>query len=63
MKKSNKIRKETTDSRTYKMANLFYHFTYDNRCAYCAPHKGCNYSRKKQIRNWKQFRKKQWKSK
>lgn len=31
-------------------------------CAYCAPNDGCNYRIKKQSRNWKRHRRKQYKS-
>lgn len=31
-------------------------------CPICAPHKGCNASNKYEVRNWKKFRKTQWKN-
>lgn len=60
MKKENL--KTTTNRKTYKI--ILRRKIYDDNglCHYCGPHSGCNSYRKKHpLRNWKQYRKTQWK--
>ena len=54
----NKLRivKDTVDSRVYKMASR----EGVVGCPICPPHRGCNRLRWGQIKNWKRFRKTQW---
>lgn len=56
--KVTKISKETTDSRTYKMAMR----SKVLGCPICGPNSGCNALKKGKQRNWKQFRKTQHKN-
>lgn len=51
----------TTNSRIYKLLFRKYLLNVDGLCPICPPHRGCNYRRKKHQKNWKYFRKKQWK--
>lgn len=56
MKNSKKL-SETTNSRTYRLTEL----NYKRGCVFCGPHSGCNAVAKKEDRNWKKFRKTQYK--
>lgn len=55
--KVEKISRETTDSRTYKLALR----SVVLGCPICSPHRGCNGRSEKKQRNWKKFRKTQHK--
>jgi len=55
--KVEKISSETTDSRTYKLALR----SAVLGCPICGPHRGCNGMSEKKQRNWKKFRKTQYK--
>ena len=47
----------TTNSKVFKC--LYYRDKLS--CPICPPNKGCNYKHYRKPRNWKGFRKKQWK--
>ena len=47
----------TGNSRVYKM----FRRTFKLSCEVCPPNKGCNRRRKKELNNWKNYRKNQWK--
>lgn len=49
---------QTKDRREYNL--LIRH--YNLYCSYCPPNKGCNLRIKRMQRNWKKFRKTQWKN-
>jgi hypothetical protein len=53
-----KIVEETTDSRTYKLALR----SKVLGCPICGPNSGCNSRGKDHQRNWKKFRKTQYKN-
>jgi len=57
MRNSKKLT-ETTNSRVYKLVRL----NYAKGCPICGPHSGCNSTRSKDDRSWKNFRKTQYKS-
>lgn len=57
MKKAKKTMGSTDSGRVYRMAKRE---TLDC-CPICAPHKGCNQWKAKRQRNWKKYRKTQWK--
>jgi hypothetical protein len=56
--KPKKVTDETTNSRVYKMTKWQIGFS---GCPICSPHRGCNRRNKKYDRNWKNFRKTQYK--
>ena len=49
--------KHTDNSRVYKMTMRDIHLG----CPICPPNKGCNTNRDNEFRNWKRWRKSQWK--
>ena len=57
MKKTKKAMSSTLDSRTYRLA----YYSIVSKCGMCSPHKGCNRRYIKREKNWKKFRKKQYK--
>jgi hypothetical protein len=60
MKKAKTVSKETDDSRVYKMAKRQVDML---KCPICAPGRGCNRNRTNEHKNWKYWRKEQWKEK
>lgn len=61
MKKARKEAKETTNSNVYKKLRGYVVLV---KCTHCAPNKGCNRRskrRKSDKRNWKSYRKTQYK--
>jgi hypothetical protein len=62
MNKKYNVLKTTTDNRTYRRALLEVVSDNELLCHYCPPHKGCNWFKKdKRMRNWKEYRKTQYK--
>ena len=59
MKRRKNILETTSDSRTYKMTMR----SQVLGCPICGPNSGCNYRGKRKQRNWKQFRKTNYKMK
>ena len=63
MNKKYNVLKTTTDNRTYRRALLEVVSDNERLCFYCPPNRGCNWFKKdKQIRNWKSYRKTQYKA-
>ena len=59
--KCKKVFKETDHSGIYKKARRMYLYALEGLCDRCPPHKGCNVSNRYGQRNWKIFRKTNWK--
>lgn len=51
----------TTNSRIYKHARNVYISDKEGYCGWCQMNRGCNKWHRKDQRNWKKFRKHQWK--
>ena len=60
--KAYKLLSKIDHSRTYKLLYMKCISRKEGLCTLCSPHKGCNGGRGRN-RNWKKFRKKQWKIK
>jgi hypothetical protein len=53
---------KNTDNRTiYKRVRWYVLSIEEGYCAWCKPHRGCNSKRDRMIRNWKRYRKTQYK--
>lgn len=59
--KLKEIMDATTNRSVYNRVQRQYLFEYENLCHYCPPHRGCNRRFRKIDRNWKRYRKTQWK--
>lgn len=59
--KTKELLKTTTNSNVYNRAYRHYLEYAHGICSRCPPRKGCNWGRRNRDRNWKNFRKTQYK--
>lgn len=59
--KAKKIMDSTNNSRVYKLYRNFYISGKEGYCGWCQMNRGCNKWHRRPQRNWKKYRKNQWK--
>jgi hypothetical protein len=61
--RNGKVISTTNNSRIYKLLKREKLYSWEGKCFYCPPHGGCNRKNREQIKNWKKYRKTQYKIK